>query len=244
MVRSQAPNKERWQTNGKSLKRIISRALNRSRRNLTLGGILQHCFQLEPHLQHSRNCRDSANIFATRRVCDDADWNGAISFRYTAWAAISSGLSKPSHWWLPLGLLINAYEISTSLGAPGDLLAGFSQLQPTYHLGRLSVSIGWIGFVVLAIRTGWLASALAAVGRMAANQLSPTVSHLPLHFYWCWIGPCGRAGWYQLYSVVLLIWIFQLWFSPWWLKRYQLGPSNGPGAASLMARLCDSKDSE
>ena len=28
----------------------------------------------------------------------------------------------------------------------------------------------------------------------------------------------------ELYLVVLLIWAFQLWLSPWWLARYRYGP--------------------
>ena len=115
-------------------------------------------------------------------------------------------------------------RISTALGAPGDLLAGFSQLQPTYHLGRLSVSMGWIGLVVLTIKTGWLASALAAVGRMAlTNYLMQSVICLFI-FTGAGLGLVGELTRYQLYVVVLFIWVFQLWFSPWWLKRYQFGP--------------------
>ena len=123
-----------------------------------------------------------------------------------------------------LGLLINAYEISTALAAPGDLLAGFSQLQPTYHLGRLAISMGWIGLVILTIKTGWLARALAAVGRMAlTNYLMQSVICLFI-FTGAGLGLVEELARYQLYGVVLLIWVFQLWFSPWWLKRYQFGP--------------------
>ena len=123
-----------------------------------------------------------------------------------------------------LGLLINAYEISMALAAPSDLLAGFSQLQPSYHLGRLATSLGWIGLVVLTVKTGWLARALAAVGRMAlTNYLLQSVICLFI-FTGAGLGLVGDLARHQLYGVVLLIWMFQLWFSPWWLKKYQFGP--------------------
>ena len=35
------------------------------------------------------------------------------------------------------------------------------------------------------------------------------------------VGEFSRAG---LYSIVLLIWLFQLLFSRWWLHRFKLGP--------------------
>ena len=123
-----------------------------------------------------------------------------------------------------LGLLINACEIGTALAAPDDLLAGFSQLQPTYHVGRLAISMGWLGLVILTIKTGWLANALAAVGRMAlTNYLMQSVLCLFI-FTGAGLGLVGELARYQLYVVVLFIWVFQLWFSPWWLKRYQFGP--------------------
>jgi uncharacterized protein len=35
------------------------------------------------------------------------------------------------------------------------------------------------------------------------------------------VGSFSRA---QLYIVVFAIWVFQLFFSQWWLERYRFGP--------------------
>ena len=35
------------------------------------------------------------------------------------------------------------------------------------------------------------------------------------------VGEIDRAG---LYPIVFAIWLFQLWFSRWWLERFRFGP--------------------
>ncbi|MDB3985574.1 DUF418 domain-containing protein, partial [Pseudomonadales bacterium] len=38
------------------------------------------------------------------------------------------------------------------------------------------------------------------------------------------LGWVGQLQLWQVYGIVLLIWLLQLWLSPWWLKRYYFGP--------------------
>jgi uncharacterized protein len=38
-------------------------------------------------------------------------------------------------------------------------------------------------------------------------------------------GLYGRLQRYQVYGVVLLLWAFQLWVSPIWLRRFRFGPA-------------------
>lgn len=35
------------------------------------------------------------------------------------------------------------------------------------------------------------------------------------------VGTLGRA---QLYTLVPLVWLIQLWLRPWWLRRHRFGP--------------------
>jgi uncharacterized protein len=45
-----------------------------------------------------------------------------------------------------------------------------------------------------------------------------------LIFYGFGLGLYGRVTGYQLYGVVLAVWVLELAWSGWWLQRYQIGP--------------------
>ena len=65
---------------------------------------------------------------------------------------------------------------------------------------------------------------LAAVGRMAlTNYLMHSLIALFL-FTGAGLSLVGLLDRWHLYGVVLVIWMFQLWFSPWWLSRHPQGP--------------------
>ena len=126
-----------------------------------------------------------------------------------------------------LGLGFNGYEVQRALDSNFDLLASFAQMQWTYHAGRLGMAMGWLGLLLWLLQRGGLEGVrrrLAAVGRMAlTNYLMHSLIALVLFTGagFALVGELTRA---QLYPVVLIIWIFQLWFSPWWLARYRFGP--------------------
>ena len=125
------------------------------------------------------------------------------------------------------GITINAYEVYRSVSSGFDPLVTFGYMQWTYHFGRTSMALGWLGLVMLACQRGWwtsLQARLGAVGRMAlTNYLMHSVFALVL-FTGAGLGLVGVLQRYQLYLVVLAIWAFQLWFSPWWLARFRFGP--------------------
>ena len=122
------------------------------------------------------------------------------------------------------GLLINAYELWVAHASNFDTVASFSQIAPTYHLGRTALAMGWIGIVVLTLRNLNIGSRLAAVGRMAlTNYLMHSLICLFI-FTGAGFGLINQLTRWQLYGVVLAIWVVQLYLSPWWLARYQYGP--------------------
>ena len=66
---------------------------------------------------------------------------------------------------------------------------------------------------------------LAAVGRMAlTNYLLHSLICL-IVFTGAGFGLIGVFERWELYVIVLAIWIFQLVLSPWWLNRYSFGPA-------------------
>lgn len=124
-----------------------------------------------------------------------------------------------------IGLPVNWYETAT-YAREGFALVTNYRLGTTYDLGRLSMVTGHIGLVMLFCRSGalrWLRAALSAVGRMAlTNYLMQTVITTTLFVGFAQFGRWER---YQLYFLVLGIWLVQLTASPLWLRRYHFGPA-------------------
>lgn len=125
------------------------------------------------------------------------------------------------------GLTVNGWELWRASLNDFDLLSTFAQMQATYHLGRLGVACFWLGLLMWLIKSGAIQALrrrLAAVGRMAlTNYLSHSLICLLL-FTGAGLGLVGQFDRAQIYGFVALIWVFQLWFSPWWLARYRFGP--------------------
>lgn len=126
------------------------------------------------------------------------------------------------------GLLANGWELYRSVQTDYDLIATFSYMQGTYHVGRLGMALGWMGLVMLACQSGWwpaLRARLAAVGRMAlTNYLMHSLLCL-LIFTGAGLALVGMLERWALYLIVFAIWVLQLWLSPWWLARYRFGPA-------------------
>ncbi|HIK70038.1 MAG TPA: DUF418 domain-containing protein [Pseudomonadales bacterium] len=128
---------------------------------------------------------------------------------------------------LAVGLMVNGYEVHRAFNSGFDLIATFAQMQPTYQFGRLGMALGYIGLIVWLSQLGVLAvfrQALAAVGRMALTNYLMQSLICALIFSGLGLALVGELtrGW--LYPIVLLIWIFQMWFSIWWLQRFKFGP--------------------
>ena len=125
-----------------------------------------------------------------------------------------------------IGLFVNAYEVNLLLNSNFGYRA-VGQAYMTADLGRLSVTLGHVGLVMLICRKAWLSwltSRIAAVGRMA---LSSYVMHTIICifiFFGIGFAMFGELQRYQLYYVVFGIWVFQLIVSPIWLKYYRFGP--------------------
>jgi uncharacterized protein len=123
-----------------------------------------------------------------------------------------------------VGLLTNAWETKHIIDG-GFSARAFTEVTTTYDLGRLGMTIGHLGLLLLFVRSGILRPvrrAFAAVGRMAiTNYLMHSAICLVLFILMGWYGQLER---HQLYYVVFAIWIFQLVFSPLWLKYFRFGP--------------------
>ena len=127
-----------------------------------------------------------------------------------------------------LGLAVNGFELFQAIDSDFDAIVVSGYFQGTYQLGRVAMSMGWLGLIMLfcqgEIWSG-LKNRLAAVGRMAlSNYLLHSLICLVL-FTGAGFGLIGVFERWELYVIVLLIWMVQLALSPWWLKHYSFGPA-------------------
>ncbi len=93
---------------------------------------------------------------------------------------------------------------------------------------RLLLALGHIGLVMSVFKLGWmqwLLSRLAATGRMAlTNYLLQTIICM-MFFSGFGLGKFGDLERFELYYVVLGVWIVHLTVSPLWLKYFRFGPA-------------------
>jgi uncharacterized protein len=142
-------------------------------------------------------------------------------------------LERPSSEYLAMvvagygvGLAVNVYELGIVLDGQFSVLA-FMRSSWTYDVGRLAMTMGHLGLLLLFCRSGWLPwlqRSLAAVGRLALSNYVSTSIVCAFVFYGFGLGLYGRLQRYQLYYVVAGIWVFQLIASPIWLRYYRFGP--------------------
>ena len=96
-----------------------------------------------------------------------------------------------------------------------------------YQIGRVSVALGHASVLIVLVksmRMRWLTDRLAAVGQMAfSNYISHSLIYA-LVFYAPGLRMMGQLQRYQLYYLVLGIWILNLAWSPIWLRYFRFGP--------------------
>ena len=126
-----------------------------------------------------------------------------------------------------IGLTVNTLEIreiEASGFAPEMLVRSFM----TYDLGRIPTTLAHLGVIGLLCRTPWLTGAarlFATVGQMAlTNYLLQSLLGLFI-FTGAGLAWYGQLSRFELYYVVVAIWIVQLAWSPIWLRHFRYGPA-------------------
>lgn len=126
-----------------------------------------------------------------------------------------------------VGLLTNSYEIARTIRSDFDIISTLAQMQPTYHLGRLGMAMGYLGLLVLMVKlarwqtvSGWLEN----VGRLALTNYLMQSLLCAIIFTGAGLGLLGEVTRPQLYGFVFGIWVLQIAFSKWWLEHFIYGP--------------------
>jgi len=139
---------------------------------------------------------------------------GEMSFKVYGWVIAAGYL---------LSIPINGIE------AMGLIRANF---EPTpwwvlYQFGRVTGAVANIAVIVAIAKAGsmgWLTRRLGAVGQMALSNYLFTSIICSLLFNGFGLGLYGKLEYYQLFAVVVCVWIANLTVSPIWLRHFQFGP--------------------
>ncbi len=136
---------------------------------------------------------------------------------YLAMIAAGLLLGVPLNYWAAKQWAATGYAFPsylTLMGSTGDA-------------GRFLVAGTYIGFIMIAVKLGWrwLTVPLAHVGRMALSNYLLTSILCTLYFNGYGLGNFAKLQRYQLYWVVLAMWIINLVWSPIWLKYFRFGPA-------------------
>ncbi|MGB5384624.1 MAG: DUF418 domain-containing protein [Lutimonas sp.] len=126
-----------------------------------------------------------------------------------------------------VGLSINYMETKLILNNNFDKLA-MAKANQTYQIGRLFTTLGHVGLFMLFIKSGilgFLQKSLAAVGKLALTNYLMHSIITSIIFYGDGFALYGELQRYELYYIVFGIWIFQLIYSPVWLKYFYYGPA-------------------
>lgn len=125
-----------------------------------------------------------------------------------------------------IGISINYYEASL-ITSNNFSIVSISKSFLTYQFGRIPTTCGHIALIMLFVKSGilpFLQRAFAAVGQMAFTNYIMHSIICNIIFLGYGFSMYGKLQRYELYYIVISIWIFQLIFSPIWLKYFRFGP--------------------
>ena len=174
-------------------------------------------------------------------------WKTYGTYRYDVWDVLSMMLlgialfkwnilsgDKPALFYLTLvavgyaiGLTVNYFETTNIINQNFSYIS-FYETNATYDLGRVAVSMGHIGMIMLFSKLNvlhWLKYTISCIGKMAlTNYLTHSLICM-IVFTGVGFGMFGKLQLYELLYVVFSIWLFQLIISPIWLKYFHHGPA-------------------
>ena len=113
-----------------------------------------------------------------------------------------------------------------------DIRTGFDPVTVAFGgvlhaIARLPVALGHVAIVMMICKAGllrWITRPLAAVGQTAFSCYILTSIICTTIFYGYGFSQFGRLERYQIYLIVLGVWLVLLVVSPLWLKRFKFGP--------------------
>jgi uncharacterized protein len=124
------------------------------------------------------------------------------------------------------GIAVNSVSTYGMITSNFDIVATTFWNVP-YEIGRVAVALGHASVLILIAQGAsmrWLTDRLAAVGQTAfSNYISHSIIYA-LVFYAPGLRLFGQLQRYQLYYIVLGMWVLSLAISPVWLRYFRFGP--------------------
>jgi uncharacterized protein len=154
-----------------------------------------------------------------------------IGIAFAKTGVVAASRSYRFYTWL----LVGGYGIGLPIGAVAAWLAYKQNFEPlqtvfvftTYQAARIAMTMGHASLLLLMCKAGWFAGLqrrLAAVGQMAfSNYIAHSIVY-GFVFYGYGLNLFDKLQRFQLYYVVLGLWVFSLVVSPLWLEHYRFGP--------------------
>jgi len=140
----------------------------------------------------------------------------SYSSKFYVWIALLSfAVGLPAHVWMVFWAAKQHFSIESWT---------FSGV--AYEIGRFT-AFGYIASLLLVIKFGALRTAtkaLACVGQMAFSSYILTSIICTIIFDGYGFRLFGKLQRYQLYGIVILVWIVNLIVSPIWLRHFRFGP--------------------
>ena len=127
-----------------------------------------------------------------------------------------------------VGLPIVAYGLKTAWSVDWHPFKVKFMISQFNYWGSILVAFGWIGLVMLLVRSGmarWFQHALASVGRMALSNYLLQSILCTFIFYGHGLGQFGSWDRTEQMLLVLGLSAVQLIWSPLWLAAFRFGPA-------------------
>ena len=96
-----------------------------------------------------------------------------------------------------------------------------------YQIARLFRSLGVFGFIMLLYKSGWfkwLFALMRPVGQMAFTNYLAQSLVCGIFFYGIGFGMFGKLQRFEIYYVVLAVWVIEIAWSHIWLRYFRFGP--------------------
>lgn len=149
-------------------------------------------------------------------------------------SGIMTGEAPVKYYWimavagLGLGLLLSYYRIKPMISYQFNQFEYVKHVQfESYTISRALRSLGIFGTVMLLFKSGvfnWLFALLRPVGQMAFTNYLTQSLICGIIFYGVGFGYYGSLQRYEVYLVVLAIWVVQIIWSHIWLRFFRFGP--------------------
>ncbi|TDF38511.1 DUF418 domain-containing protein [Alteromonadaceae bacterium M269] len=128
---------------------------------------------------------------------------------------------------LAIGFSLSIFGLAWNYSHSWNIGAYFSVGIAASSVGAIFTTLGYAAVVVLIVQKGLMQNMverLSKVGQMAmTNYLMQSVI-CGFIFYGYGLGLFGSVSRLGLIPIILSLWVFQIYFSNWWLKRFTQGP--------------------